>query len=113
MSSVPHECPPGGRRCFDCNPRVGIEHADSADESDPRAWATLVQQDPSTDAQRSATETVVHRIAQALNLRGVEFRIANALAPEIAEAVIEATRAHGDRIGALRFFSDRLVRGTR
>lgn len=26
MSSVPHECPPAGRRCFDCNPRMGVEH---------------------------------------------------------------------------------------
>jgi hypothetical protein len=25
VSSVPHECP-RGRRCFDCHPRVGIEH---------------------------------------------------------------------------------------
>lgn len=24
--SIPHECPPAGRRCFDCNPRAGIEH---------------------------------------------------------------------------------------
>lgn len=25
MSNVPHECP-RDRRCFDCNPRMGVEH---------------------------------------------------------------------------------------
>lgn len=113
MSSVPHECPPAGRRCFDCNPRVPDDRPSlAAAVTDLPSWAR-VPHGAEPPKARSNVARVIERLGETLTLHGVEYRVARALAPELAAAVVGALDVDGDAQEVLGAFIDRLQRGTR
>lgn len=113
MSSVPHECPPAGRRCFDCNPRsLSVLPTLHAAIADLPSWATQ-RHGAAVDELRSAVAQTTHRLAETLTALGVERGVARALAPELAASVMAAIDVEGDATLVLDAFVDRLQRGTR
>lgn len=104
MSSVPHVCP-RDRRCFDCHPRVGAEHA-----SELPAWATM--RHGVVDAVTSRTEAQVQRLVDSLIAVGVDRSVARREAPLLLSALVIA-RVEETSERAIDAFTDHYQRGSR
>lgn len=103
--SVPHECP-RDRRCYDCNPRLGTEHA-----SELPAWATV--RHGAVHAATARTEARVQRLVETLIAVGVDRAVARREAPLLCTAVIAALAVEGTSADVLTAFVDRYQRGER
>lgn len=102
MSSVPHECPPAGRRCFTCHPRVGTEHAGELPE-----WMHL------RHGVHSEVEIITRRLRATLVAAGVDQAVANREAPLLCAAVVAALDIEGRSADVLGAFVDHYQRGSR
>jgi hypothetical protein len=100
VSSVPHECP-RGRRCFDCHPRVGIEHT-----GELPAWMQR-----RVDDARSETLARAERLRAALEAYGCPRASATTLAPLLLTGLVRALDREGESGAVLDGFIDTLTRG--